>query len=79
MLEEATESLTIENEMLPEVDTGRKYWVPTPEENKELLAIEDQLVRTARLNMIFLAWRQDACKHRMPEEGVEQVTRLKGS
>ena len=47
-----------ENVMLPEVDTGREYWVPTPEETNELLAIEDQVIRTARQNVMFLAWRQ---------------------
>ena len=42
--------------MLPEVDTGREYWVPVPEETNKLLAIEDQLISTARQNVMFLAW-----------------------
>ena len=39
-----------QNAMLPEVGTGREYFVSTPEETNELLAIEDQLIRTARQN-----------------------------
>ena len=36
--------------MLPEVNTAREYWTPTPEQNAELMLIEDLVVRTARSN-----------------------------
>ena len=38
------------NVMLPEWDTAREYWTPTPEQNAELMLIEDLVVRTARSN-----------------------------
>ena len=46
------------NVMLPEVDTAREYWTPTPEQNAELMLIEDLEARTARSNELFLQWRQ---------------------
>ena len=41
------------NVMLPEVDTAREYWTPTPEQNAELISIEDLEARTARSNELF--------------------------
>ena len=31
--------------MLPEVDTAREYWTPTPEQTAELILIEDLAAR----------------------------------
>ena len=40
--------------MLPEVDTAREYWIPTPEQNAELMLIEGLETRTAWSNELFL-------------------------
>ena len=46
------------NVMVPEVDMAREYWTPTPEQNAELMLIEDLIARTAISDELFLQWRQ---------------------
>ena len=62
--------------MLPEVNTAREYWTPTPEQNAELMLIEDLLIaRTARSNELFLQWRQDRLDENARTKALNEVAK----
>ena len=46
------------NVMLPEVDTTREYWIPSPEKAAELATINPRAAQDTRRNEMFIAWRQ---------------------
>ena len=71
------EDVLAENAMLPEVDVGREYWTPAPEQMIELLAIENQLVRDARQNAMFLAWRQAQQAENARRKALNEVSKTR--
>ena len=65
------------NVMLPEVDTAREYWIPTPEQNAELVLIEDLEARTARSNELFLQWRQARLDENARRKALNEVAKTR--
>ena len=63
--------------MLPEVDTAREYWIPTPEQNAELMLIEGLEARTARSNELFLQWRQARLDENARRKALNEVAKTR--
>ena len=52
------------------------HWTPTPEQNAELMLIEDLLIaRTARSNELFLQWRQDRLDENARRKALNEVAK----
>ena len=65
------------NVMLPEVDTAREYWTPTPEQNAVLILIEDLEARAARSNELFLQWRQARLDENARRKALNEVAKTR--
>ena len=63
--------------MLPGVDTAREYWTPTPEQNAELILIEDLEARAARSNELFLQWRQARLDENARRKALNEVAKTR--
>ena len=63
--------------MLPEVDTARDYWIPTPEQIAELVLIEDLEARTVRSNELFLQWRQARLDENARRKALNEVAKTR--
>ena len=51
------EAVLAELQILPEIDTTRQFWRPTPEGAAELAAISQRGPRSVRRDEMFFAWR----------------------
>ena len=63
--------------MLSEVETAIKYWTPTPEQNAELILIEDLDIKTARSNELFLQWRQARLDENARRKALNEVAKTR--
>ena len=65
------------NVMLPDVDTAREYWVPTPEQTEELNAIAARPARDARSNLMFLEWREARLAENARRKALNEVSKTR--
>ena len=65
------------NPMLPEVDTARDLWVPTPEQVAELNTINQRVVREARRNEMYLDWRHFQLEENARRKALNEVAKTK--
>ena len=63
--------------MLPDVDTTREYWVPTPEQAVELAFINPRAAQDARRNELFIAWRQAQLLENSRRKALNEVTKTR--
>ena len=63
--------------MLPDVDTTREYWVPTPEEAAELATINPRAAQDARRIELFIAWRQAQLLENSRRKALNEVTKAR--
>ena len=65
------------NVMLPDVDTTREYWIPSPEQAAELAAINPRAAQDARRNEMFIAWRQAQLLENARRKALNEVTKTR--
>ena len=65
------------NVMLPDVDTAREYWVPTPEQTEELNAIAARPARDARSNLMFLEWREARLAENARRKALNEISKTR--
>ena len=68
------ETPTVE-EMKPEVDATREYWVPTPEQVTALAAIENAGARAASETTMFVALRRAMLEDNARRKAVNEVAK----
>ena len=71
------EQILAENVMLPEVDTTREFWTPTPEEAAELEAIAARPAREARKTQLFKAWREQRQEENARRKALNEVAKTR--
>ena len=70
------EQILARNVMLPEVDTAREYWQPTPEQTAELTGLTARARETKELEF-YLPWRQERLLENARRKAQNEITKTR--
>ena len=72
--EHTAEQILARNVMLPEVDTAREFWLPTPEEAEQLEGLNARQ-RAAKKTEFYLPWRQAGMLENARRKAQNEITK----